>query len=314
MLKATIAVLGGAMSPAKDEFPQGAAQAAEIGLKGLERAGTALDAVQAAVMCLEENPIFNCGVGARLNLSGQVELDAAIMDGRIMKAGAVGALQGFKNPVAVARKVMENTDHVLLVGQGAVNFARALGCEQKELITQARLDEWQEKRDKLEAGLPVPGVLQEWVKLKDWMADDTVGVLSLDQEGNLAAATSSGGGALKLPGRVGDVALVGCGLYAENGAGGAVLTGSGEVFIRYLVAKMAVDFMKAGLGAQQAAEETLKTVTSREPETLMALVTLDKKGEVGGARNAESAPQAWVQEGMDGPVTEFGYLAKKEGA
>jgi beta-aspartyl-peptidase (threonine type) len=314
LLKATIAVLGGAMSPAEKEFPQGVAQAAESGLKSLRQGGSALDAAQAAVMCLEENPIFNCGFGARLNLRGQVELDAALMDGQGMKAGAVGALQGFKHPVAVARKVMENTDHVLLVGQGALNFARALGGEQEELVTPERLAEWQEKRSKLESGSPVPGVLKEWVKLKDWLADDTVGALAIDKEGNLAAATSSGGGALKLPGRVGDVALVGCGLYAENGAGAAVLTGSGEVFIRYLVAKIAVDFMKAGMGAQNAAEETLKTVTRREAGTLMALVTLDSKGEVGGARNAESAPQTWVSEGIGWPVTDFGYLAKRERA
>lgn len=312
MLKATIAVLGGAMSPARQEFIQGVEEAARAGLRKLEAGQAALDAATAAITVLEDNPIFNCGLGARLNLAGQAELDAAVMDGRTMKAGAVGALQGFKHPVAVARKVMENTDHVLLVGQGAAKLARALVCEPGELVTEARLKEWQEQRSKLEAGMPLPGVLKAWVKLKDWMADDTVGAVALDREGNVAAAASSGGGPLKLPGRVGDVALVGCGLYAENGAGGAVLTGNGEVFIRYLVAKMAVDFMKAGMRAQEAAEATLQEVAKKEPGTLMALVTVDKEGKVGAARNAETTPQAWMKEGMERAMINFGWLANRE--
>lgn len=305
MLKAAIAVLGGAMSPGRQEFTQAVGEAAAAGLSRLEAGQAALEGVLAAVTLLEDNPIFNCGLGARLNLQGQVELDAAVMDGRTMKAGAVGALQGFKNPVLVARQVMDKTDHVLLVGQGAARLARALGCEPGEVVIEARLKEWQEQRSKLEAGMPLPGVLKEWVKLKEWMADDTVGAVAMDREGNLAVATSSGGGPLKLPGRVGDVALVGAGFYAENGAGGAVLTGNGEVFIRYLVAKMAVDYMKAGMGAQEAAEATFETVAKKEPGTLMALVTMDREGEVGAARNAETTPQAWMREGMERAMINF---------
>ncbi len=295
-VKAAIAVLGGAITPSGGEFASGVQEAARWGMKRLEAGGSALDAVEGAVKLLEDNPIFNCGTGARLNLKGEVQMDAAIMDGRHLRAGAVSGLREIKNPVAVARKVMEETDHVLLAGEGGERFARAVGFEPSNPVTEARLEEWKGLKERLAGGGKLP--LDRWTKIKKWMEYDTVGVVALDREGNLAVAASSGGGPMKLPGRVGDVAIPGCGLYADNFAGVAALTGDGELFIRYLAAKMIVDFMRMGMGAQTAVEAAMQTIGGREPKLVMAAIALDRLGVVGMARNVEGAPHAYLMEGI----------------
>ena len=192
-----IIVHGGAGRIRDEELPQrleGCKQAALAGWEILKQGGSALDAAEAAVVVLEDNPLFNAGTGSTLNSLGKVEMDAAIMEGNTLSAGAVAAVQGIKNPIKLARRVMEDGRHVLLVCEGALLFARQIAfpeCSPDMLIVEAERKRWEEKHG-------------------------TVGCVALDRAGKVAVATSTGGIFNKLPGRVGDSPLLGCGTYADE--------------------------------------------------------------------------------------------------
>lgn len=220
-----ILVHGGAgdLHPGDDPQPsiQGCLKAARLGHAVLAAGGSALDAVIAAVVALEDDPLFNAGTGSTLNADGEVECDASVMTGEL-HAGAVGAVKGIKNPVQLARRVMEQTKHVLLVADGAHRFARAQGfsfVDPASMITDRARARWQK------AG--------------------TVGAVAHDAQGRLAAATSTGGTTRKLPGRLGDTPLIGWGTYASAGAGAASCTGIGEAIIKTTLARWAVDRLGA---------------------------------------------------------------------
>jgi len=199
-------------------YKEALGKALEAGNTVLQRGGTALDAVTAAVVAMEDSPLFNAGRGAVYNAAGRHELDAAIMDGRTLRAGAVACVERIRNPVLAARAVMEHTRHVLLAGRGAERFAR-----QRKL-----------------AMVPTSYfyTAERLAALKRNLQDHhgTVGAVALDRDGNLAAATSTGGYTGKLPGRVGDSPLVGAGTYADNRACAVSGTGLGELFIRSVLA------------------------------------------------------------------------------
>ena len=212
----------------------GCKQAAQVGWRVLEREGTALDAVEAAGVALEDNPLFNAGTGAPLNSAGAIELDAAIMDGRTLASGAVAAVRHVKNPITLARKVLEDGRHVLLVGEGAHRFARESGmaeCANEDLKIEAQCQRWQHEHG-------------------------TVGCVTLDAMGRVAAGTSTGGLFNKLPGRVGDSPLIGCGTYA-NDVGGVSCTGIGEAIIRIVLGKIAVDFLLESVAPEEAARRAV---------------------------------------------------------
>lgn len=198
----------------------GIARALDAAYAIVDGGGSALDAVVAAVRLLEDDPLFNAGRGAVLNHEGVAELDASIMDGRTLEAGAVAGVRHVRNPIELARAVMERSGHVLMVGSGAEEFALAQGFA---LVPNDyfRTDERQRALAAARPGAPALG---------------TVGAVALDRLGNLAAATSTGGTARKRPGRVGDSALVGAGTYARNGCCAASATGSGEHFMRAVAA------------------------------------------------------------------------------
>lgn len=292
----TLIIAGGAINPAEGEYQEGVLRALHHGKDLLLDGGSALDVAQAVASAIEDDPLFNCGTGSRLNLKGQAEMDACIMDGRGLHSGAVACVRGVQNPIAVARKVLDETDHNLLVGEGAEIFAHAMGFPPYDPTTEAKREEWATLTESLKLGRPLPeryaSVLRNFTRLKDWLDDDTVGVVARDRRGDMAAATSSGGGPLKMPGRVGDVPLVGCGLYVDNRAGGAVLSGSGEVIMRYLAAKTASDLMSQGLSAQQAAERVVVSIQEKAPTAVVSILTLSSSGEVGGARNVPTTPHA----------------------
>lgn len=244
----------------------GCRQAALLGWEILHNGGNALDAAQAAVVALEDNPLFNAGTGATLNALGEVELDASIMDGRTLRAGAVAAVKRIKNPIVLARKIMQETSHVLLVGEGASRFAAEMGlheCTDHTLIVQRQLERWQEQHG-------------------------TVGAVAVDRQGHLAAATSTGGVFNKLPGRVGDSALIGCGTYADT-AGAVSCTGAGEAIIRMVLGKTAVDFLHAGLSPQEAAERSVALLHAKTAAR-GGLIILDRQGRIGYARNTIHMP------------------------
>jgi beta-aspartyl-peptidase (threonine type) len=238
--------------PAAQRQPYEAALASalDVGFAVLERGGSSLDAVTTAVRMLEDDPLFNAGRGAALSREGQAELDAAIMDGRERRAGSVAGVRHVKNPIDLARWVMERTSHVLLVGQGADELAIEAGLP---LVSNDyfRTDE---RRRQLAAE-------QQGQRVSDLVpaAHGTVGAVARDAQGNLAAATSTGGMTNKRPGRVGDTPIIGAGTYAKNGVCALSCTGHGEYFIRTAAAHhIAAAVEYRGLSLEQAAKELLE--------------------------------------------------------
>jgi beta-aspartyl-peptidase (threonine type) len=230
-----IAVHGGAGTLSRHDtsaeqeqaYRAGLSQALDAGYALLERGAPSLDAAIAAVCVLEDNPLFNAGCGAVLTRDGAAELDASVMDGRTLKAGAVTGLRHVKNPVALARRVMDHSPHVMLVGAGAEEFARLQGVE---LVSNEyfRTPVRQAQLHRLLAGSAE--------KENDLVAFGTVGAVALDADGNVAAATSTGGMTGKRWGRVGDSPIIGAGTYASNTSCAVSATGHGEYFIRSVVA------------------------------------------------------------------------------
>eukprot|EP01116_Phalansterium_solitarium_P019713 TRINITY_DN560_c1_g1_i2.p1 TRINITY_DN560_c1_g1~~TRINITY_DN560_c1_g1_i2.p1 ORF type:complete len:334 (+),score=76.87 TRINITY_DN560_c1_g1_i2:87-1088(+) len=261
----TLAIHGGAgviskqiASEIRDEYLQGLRDALQCGTVILQNQGTSLDAVEAVVRCLEDNPLFNAGKGAVFTSQGTHELDASIMDGRQLACGAVAAVSNVRNPVSVARRVMERTPHILLVGPGAEAFAVEQGFEPVPLEyyhTKRRYEQLQQARkdaaivldhtglSKVEARKVSPSAASESDKESKSASEpyenikSTVGAVALDVHGNLAAATSTGGMTNKRPGRVGDTSIIGAGTYASNRSAAVSGTGTGEQFMRHTVAR-----------------------------------------------------------------------------
>lgn len=268
-----ILVHGGAgRAPENEDAAQcrreGCLAAARKGWSALAAGASALDAVEAAVIVLEDDPEFNAGTGSVLNRDGRVETDAAIMDGTTLAAGAVGAVSGIGNPIRLARRVMEKSSHVLLAGAGAEAFAREQGFEfvdPTSLATERQRLRWRERHG-------------------------TVGAVARDAQGRLAAATSTGGIFMKLPGRIGDTPLVGCGTYADRHAA-ASATGDGEAIIRLTLARLAAFEVAAGRDAQAAAEAAIVRLTASGLGEA-GLIVVDKLGRLGFAHNTASLARA----------------------
>ena len=252
----------------------GCARAVDAAAKLLEERGTCLDAVETAIRILEDDPVFNAGFGSMLNSLGEVEMDAAIMEGSELHAGAVASIRGVRHPISVARQVMD-TPHALLSGEGARNFAKDRGCElcaPEEMIHEA--------------------MRAEWKASKNLRGADTVGAVALDIFGNFAAGTSTGGLMHKMPGRIGDSPLIGLGLYADNMAGGCSLTGTGESIMRLALAHRIVSAMCDGEDADRAAEEAI-AVMARRVGGEAGCIVLDRQGRIGLAHNAQNLAHAY---------------------
>src|SRR6202047_1116189 len=221
----------GKMTPERErEYRAGIENALRTGWEILQRGGSALDATEAAVRVFEDNPLFNAGKGSVFNAAGVNEMDAAIMDGRTLRAGTVANLQHVKNPISLARLVMEKSPHVMMAGEGAETFAKERGVElvdAKYFFTQERWDALQ----RLKAAEKSGGNGDKKFYLSDQDLHGTVGAVALDRNGNLAAATSTGGKTGKLPGRIGDTPVIGAGTYANNATCAVSGTGDGEFFI-----------------------------------------------------------------------------------
>ncbi len=260
------------------------AKVCKIGYEVLKNNGSALDAVERAVVELENNPNFNAGTGATLSLEGKVELDAAIMSDDL-QSGAVACIKEVKNPILVARKVMEETDHIILSGEGAVRFARFMGFPKYNPLTQERKKVFEQRIEKLKAGNPPKAFpnLKKFVGKysKDFNLSDeklgTVGACAIDRKGKLASATSTGGMFMHLPGRVGDTPIIGAGTYAQT-SGAISCTGHGECIIKLCLAKVTCDAMKS-MKAQEAVNLALKL--SDQHNCKCGLIGVDGKGNVG---------------------------------
>ncbi|KAM7347983.1 putative isoaspartyl peptidase/L-asparaginase CG7860 [Cochliomyia hominivorax] len=243
--------------------------------------GNALDAVEAAVREMECNENFNAGYGACLNLDGKVEVEASIMDGRELKAGCVTLLHDILHPISVARCVMEKTKHTFLGGAAAQEFAINQGFEQlKEgsLVTENAILALKEFKDLQNKGLDTTFARTE---LDAPGEPGTVGAVAIDSKGNIAVATSTGGITGKIPGRIGDTPILGCGTYADNKIGGVSTTGHGETIMRFnLAQKILSKIQYEHKTAQQATEDACKEMTERVTGTGGA-ITIDYKGELG---------------------------------
>jgi len=238
-LKPSLIVHGGAWNipdEAVDDCRAGIRQALEAGWRVLSGGGSALDTVEASIIVLEDDPTFDAGIGSHLNRDGRVQLDAIVMDGASLKAGAVAAVERVKNPIRLARAVLEKSNHMMLVGAGAEQFAEEHGialCSPDQLVIDRERSAWRLCNEDSHAAEHHVG-----------HEAGTVGAVALDSAGRLFAATSTGGTCCKLPGRVGDSPLIGCGCYADVETGGVSSTGHGEGIMKIVMAKMAVDLMR----------------------------------------------------------------------
>ena len=278
-----IVVHGGAGRWAEDErraAVEGVRAAAAAGWAVLAAGGAAIDAVTAAVVALEDNPLFNAGTGSVLNAEGEAELDASIMVGDTLASGGVACLRRVRNPVLVARRVLETTDCVLLAGAEATAFARAQGFGDFDPVTSRRRERWEAARALRAGDAAVPG---------------TVGAVALDGSGVLAAATSTGGRELKRPGRVGDSPVPGAGNYANDRAAVSA-TGWGEYMLRMATAKAIATRIECGAPAEAAARAVLDEMARRFGVPI-GVICLGADGDIGIVHGTEGMPHAWRAEG-----------------
>ncbi len=280
-------ILKSSMTPEQDAlYRTRLAEAVEVGYAILEKGGTSLDAVEAVVQRLEDDSLFNAGKGAVFNSEGKVELDASIMDGNTLKAGAVAALHHVKNPIRLARTVMEQSDHVFLIGDGAEQFAKAHGLELVDdsyFFTDARWQSLQKAKAK--------------ESLTEKEKHGTVGAVALDQHGNLAAATSTGGMTNKKFGRIGDSPIIGAGTYADNETCAISATGHGEYFIRAVVAHDIASLMRyKGLSLQAAAEAVIMKKLTQLGGT-GGIVAIDRNANIAMPFNTDGMYRAYKVQG-----------------
>jgi len=280
-----LAVHGGAgtidpaqMTPELEkEYRAGLERALKVAYEILQRGGSSLDATEAALRLLEDDPHFNAGKGAVFTSAGTNELDASIMDGKTLKAGAVASVRRVKNPISLARLVMEKSPHVMLDGAGAEAFAKEQRIElvdPKYFFTQQRWDALQTVKEAAKGG----GGGKQYV-ISDKDVHGTVGAVALDQAGNLAAATSTGGMTNKRPGRIGDSPVIGAGTYANNATCAISATGDGEYFIRAVVAHQVSALIEyRGLSLDAAAAAAIKNVG--ELGGTGGLIALDRNGHI----------------------------------
>jgi beta-aspartyl-peptidase (threonine type) len=276
----------------EDDAVAGIRAAVEAGRAILVANGTALDAVCATVTALEDNPIFNAGTGAVLNFDGFCELDASVMVSRECRVGAVCALQRVKNPILVARKVMEETDHVMLAGEGALRFARVMGFADHDPVTPQRRDDWRDKKAHLGEVLGKHSLrMRRFLKEHPEYAGGTVGAVAVDADGVLAAGTSTGGVTMKLVGRVGDSPLAGAGNYASSSAA-ASATGTGEYVIRSLAARSIAEAVERGTPIARAVADVLDRL-GRDFDADVGFVAVDASGTPVAAHRTRDMPHAF---------------------
>ncbi len=295
-MKPSLIVHGGAWDipdEAVDACKEGCLEALGEGWKILASGGSSLDAVEAAVIVLENAPVFDAGFGSHLNAEGKVECDAIVMDGATLRSGAAAGLQRVKNPIRAARAIYEKCPHMMLIAEGAENFAREKGvplCKPEELVSEAEWEAYLRCSQDEHAAEHHRGHEQ-----------GTVGAVALDKDGRLFAATSTGGTCCKLPGRVGDSPLIGCGCYADSTAGGVSCTGYGEAIMKIVMAKSAVELLGHSFAqdssnaeaANHAAQAAVRLLAERGRGT-GGLILLDRDGNPAFAFNTPRMAYGYV--------------------
>ena len=279
-----------------DAHIQGVNNAIAAGWRVLERGGSALDAVEEAVVTMEDDETFDAGRGSFLNRDGRVQLDALIMDGATLRTGGVGCVEHLRNPVLAARKILSESPHVYFVGEGAEKFAAEHGvplCKNEDLIIAReveRLSAYQRElaqRKATQDGNDLFAPSSEDAAI----SHDTVGAVALDRDGNIAAATSTGGTLNKAPGRLGDSSLIGCGCYADNESAAASTTGWGEPIMKLVLAKWTADRIAAGNLPEWSAQEAMNYLKQRV-NGHGGIIVLNCEGHIGIAHNTPR--MAWA--------------------
>jgi beta-aspartyl-peptidase (threonine type) len=306
--KPVIVVHGGAGTWQLERQPgglKGVGRAAKKGFDVLMNAGSALDSVMEAVVVMEDDESFNAGYGSSLTIERTVEMEASIMDGETLQAGAVGLLRDIRNPIRLARIVMNDTDHVFIVGEGAEKLAKLHCVERRDPVTPLRLRYYDQQKELLFKGKFELPKLASLVRSHPELFDlETVGAVALDSNGNVAAATSTGGFPMKFPGRIGDSPLIGCGTYADNESGACSATGIGEIAMRLVLAKTTCSYIEEGKTAEEAAEQAIKLVNKRMPmaHNSMGIICVDAHGGIGAAHNSPNICWANMRPGMNEPA------------
>ncbi len=302
-MKPTIIVHGGAWDIPDDQVAPhiaGCRAAAERGREVLMNGGSALDAVEESVVIMEDDPIFDAGRGSVLNQAGQVEMDAIVMDGGSLRSGSVAALRKIRNPVRVARRLMEKTTFSMVVGTGALEFALKNGfleCSEEELLVGRELEDY---REFLRTGVLRTRAVFEGEK------HDTVGACAMDRDGHVACATSTGGTNRKIAGRVGDSPLIGSGGYADDTRGAASATGWGEKIMAVVLSKTALDMIMERDGPFGACEGAIE-VLARRVDGFGGLIMVDRRGMVGYHHNTPRMAYAFYE----GPTDRTGASVKR---
>ncbi len=275
---------------------RGVTNALAAGWRVLERGSTALDAVEEAVVIMEDDETFDAGRGSFLNRDGKVQLDALIMDGATLRAGGVGCVEHLRNPVRAARKILSESPHVYFVGEGAERFAAEHGiplCRNEDLIIPREVEHLGKyqaelaQRDESHHGNDLFAPSGEDATI----SHDTVGAVALDRHGNIAAATSTGGTLNKAPGRLGDSSLIGCGCYADNESAAASTTGWGEPIMKLVLAKWTADRIAAGNLPEWSAQEAMNYLKQRV-NGHGGIIVLNREGHIGIAHNTPR--MAWA--------------------
>ncbi len=280
----------------------------EAAMKALAEGGTALDAIEAGIRLVESNPEDqSVGYSGLPNLLGEVELDASVMDGATLRAGAVGALKGYEHAISLARKVMEELPHVLLVGSGAERFAKEMGFPQRELLTAEAEKVWRQLFED-----EMPEVYTERMKYLDSIRkyarraadperpNETVNFIAMDGKGNLACGVSTSGWAWKYPGRLGDSPVIGAGNYADNRYGAAACTGRGEMAMRLCTAHSVVMYLKMGMHLSEAGSRATADLADLVDPYFgrVSTIAVDARGHHAGFSNAPDTTYVYMTDGM----------------
>ena len=297
-----------------DDITRSLKSAVSNGFDLLKRSSNkAVDSVEAAVASMEDSGVFVAGVGSYLTIDKTVEMDASIMDGRDISAGSVGMAMGIKNPIKLARKIMERTDHVMMVSDGVTRLSQLFGNtveeypqeldtkilnEYNKLMKNVRI-KWK-KNNKLM--MLSSAASQE----KSHHHYSTVGAVAIDKDGNVASAVSTGGIWLKMRGRIGDSAIIGSGIYADNKSGAACATGYGEYIMRLCLCKYACDQMQSRNSAHLSSKKSIDVLTERFGKNTGGIITVDLKGRFGRACNTRFMPTAMITNKNQKPVIAFG--------
>jgi beta-aspartyl-peptidase (threonine type) len=290
------------------------ASALPTGMRILARGGSALDAVEACAKIIEADTTdTSVGRGGRPNVLGEVELDASIVDGTTHRIGAVAALKGYLHPITVARAVMERTPHVFIVGDGAARLAREIGAERTQNLTPSTRKLWVER---LRSVGETPSSIRRRPKLlpvvRKIVGEDrgTVNFLALDRRGDIASAVTTSGWAYKYPGRVGDSPVVGAGNYCDSRYGAAACTGYGELAVRNVTAKTAVDRLAGGMPPEKVARAAIADANDLE-DAAFNIVVLSPKGVHASATNREGRRYVWMTAGMAEPTVQPRMIVRR---